>query len=263
MSTQQNTTALTGETALVTGGTKGIGKAIADRLAQAGATVIVTARNKPDASFEHDFIAADLLDAKDVARLAQTVKERVGTLDILIDNIGGLTTPGGGFSTLTDEHWEQELQFNLLAAIRLDRALLPGMLEKKSGVVIHISTGTSLYPLWDINAAYAVSKAALNAYSKTLANEVTGKGVRVVTVSPGAVHTEMMENFIQGYAKDSGITPKAAEENLLSKFGGVPMGRMAQPEEIANLVAFVASPAASYITGVNYRVDGGAIPVVI
>lgn len=132
---------LTGKTVLVTGGTKGIGKAIADRLLQAGARVIVTARNAPEESnFDHHFIAADLTQAGQVTRLAEDINEKFGGIDILIDNIGGLTTPGGGFSALTDQHWESELQLNLLSAIRLDRALLPKMLERKSGVIIHMSS---------------------------------------------------------------------------------------------------------------------------
>jgi NAD(P)-dependent dehydrogenase (short-subunit alcohol dehydrogenase family) len=255
-------TSLEGKTALVTGGTKGIGKAIADRLAEAGAKVIVTARNKPEDLTIHNFIATDLTNPKKVNDFAKEVNEKFGTIDILINNIGGLTTPGGGFSTLTDEHWENELQFNLLAAIRLDRELLPKMLEQKSGVIIHISTVSALYPLWDLNMAYAVSKAALNSYSKALATEVGSKGVRVLTVSPGPVKTPMMVEFLQDYATTSGITFEEASQNLMSKVGGIPMGRMGDPEEIAALVHFLVTPAASYITGSNYVIDGGSIPVV-
>jgi len=254
---------LKGKTALVTGGTKGIGKAIADTLANAGATVIITARNHPDETDSgHHFIAADLTQPEHVSRLVQEINEKFEGIDILIDNIGGLTTPGGGFSTLTDQHWESELQLNLLAAIRLDRALLPKMLEKKNGVIIHISTGASKQPLWELNMAYAVSKAALNCYSKALANEVTGKGVRVLTVSPGAIKTPPMEQVIKDFATAYGLTVEEAFEKLMSRIGGVPMGRMGEPSEVASLVHFLVSPAASYLTGTNYHIDGGAYPVV-
>jgi len=187
---------LEGKIALVTGGTKGIGKAIADRLAQGGAKVIITARNNPDeAGLQHHFIAADLTQPQQVANLTTEIDEKFGGIDILINNVGGLTTPGGGFSALTDEHWENELQLNLLAAIRLDRVLLPKMLEKKSGVIIHISSVAARQPLWNFNMVYAVSKSALNTYSKALATELASKGVRVLTVSPGATKTPPMQKI--------------------------------------------------------------------
>jgi NAD(P)-dependent dehydrogenase (short-subunit alcohol dehydrogenase family) len=252
---------LKGKTALVTGGTKGIGKAIADKLAQSGAKVIVTARNQPKQTVHH-FIQADLTQSEGTVKLVKEINEQFGSVDILINNVGGLTTPGGGFSTLTDEHWNNELQYNLQVAIRLDRELLPKMIEQKSGVIVHISTGASLQPMWDINMAYAVSKAALNAYSKTLASEVGSKGVRVLTVSPGAIKTQAMMDFIKGLADNAGIAYEDAVQHLIAKIGGVPLGRMGEPEEIAEMVNFLVSPAASYITGVNYGVDGGALPVV-
>ncbi|WP_449398632.1 SDR family oxidoreductase [Chryseobacterium wanjuense] len=262
MTTQKNKSDLTGKIALVTGGTKGIGLAIANRLAESGAKVIVTARHQPKENLEHYFIASDLTIAEDVSRLTEQITEKFGTVDILIDNIGGLTTPGGGFSTLTDKHWEDEIQFNLLAAIRLDRSILPKMIEQKSGVIIHISTGSSKLPIWDINMAYAVSKAALNSYSKALSTEVARHGIRVLTVLPGAVKTPMMIEFVEGIAKSAGISVEEATAGLFSKIGGVPLERMGEPEEIAELVNFLASPAASYMTGSTYAVDGGGTPTV-
>ncbi|MBL4675634.1 MAG: SDR family NAD(P)-dependent oxidoreductase, partial [Mucilaginibacter sp.] len=172
MENNQILTDLKGKRALVTGGTKGIGKAIADELAQAGAIVVVSARNQPDSDNIHHFIAADLTKAGDVAKLEQEINQKFGGIDILINNVGGLTTPPGGFSALTNEDWESELQLNLLAAIRLDRIFLPGMIEQKNGVVIHISSVAAKQPMWNLNMAYAVSKAALNSYSKSLATEL-------------------------------------------------------------------------------------------
>lgn len=256
-------TALKGKTALVTGGTKGIGKAIADRLAEAGATVIVTARNHPgETDLKHHFIAADLSGSADIAKAVNEINEKFGRVDILINNMGGLSSPSGGFRVLTDEHWNNELQLNLLAAIRLDKALLPEMLEQKSGVIIHISSTSGMQPLWEVNMPYAVAKAALNAYSKTLANEVAGKGVRVLTVSPGPVKTDAMENFLKEMSKTLGITVDEMAQNLMDKIGGIPTGRMGDPKEIAELVNFLVSPGASYITGANYVIDGGAFPIV-
>ena len=254
---------LEGKTALVTGGTKGIGKAIADRLARAGAKVVVTARNLPSHRDENrHFIAADMDSPEGTEAVVKEVTEKFGAVDILIDNVGGLTSPGGGFSTLTDAHWENELRFNLMSTIRLDRELLPGMIEKKSGVIIHISSVSGKLPLWEFNMAYAVSKAALNSYSKALANEVASKGVRVLTVSPGGTATEPMIRFMEQFAGSSGATANEVYKTLSDKLGGLPMGRMAEPEEVASLVGFLVSPAASYLTSANYMIDGGAISVI-
>ena len=253
---------LQGKTALVTGGTKGIGRAIADRLAQAGAKVIISARNEPEDAGSHHFIAADFKNAENTTKLAKEIDEKFGGIDILINNVGGLTTPPGGHSTLTDELWENELQLNLLAAIRLDRILLPKMIEKKNGVIIHISSVAGKQALWNLNMAYAVSKAALNSYSKALSNELASKGVRVLTVAPGATKTPPMVKFIEDYAKATGITYEEAYNQLLAQVGGIPMGRMAEPEEVASLVNYLVSPEAGYLTGAIYAIDGGSLPVV-
>jgi NAD(P)-dependent dehydrogenase (short-subunit alcohol dehydrogenase family) len=260
---QAYNTELEGKIALVTGGTQGIGKAIADRLAQAGAKVIITARNQPaDTEQSYHFVAADLSTSAGVTKVANEVASLFGGVDILINNMGANTFPGGGFSTLTDEYWEQALQVNLLSSVRLDRALLPKMLERRNGVIIHISSTTGKFPIWESTMAYTTAKAALNAYSKTLATEVTGQGVRVVTVSPGLTRTQAMATFLGDLAKDAGITVEEMTQNLFARVGGVPMGRMAAPEEIAELVQFLVSPKASYITGANYAIDGGNFPVV-
>ncbi|OOQ61612.1 SDR family oxidoreductase [Mucilaginibacter pedocola] len=254
---------LKGKRALVTGGTKGIGRAIADKLASEGAEVIVSARNNPnDPELRHHFIAADLTDATQAAKLVEEVNEKFGVIDILINNVGGLTTPPGGHSTLTDEHWESELQLNLISGIRLDRLFLPGMLAQQSGVIIHISSVAGKQALWNLNMAYAVSKAALNSYSKALATELAPKGVRVLTVAPGATKTPPMEKFITDYASSVNISVEEAFGQLMAQVGGIPMGRMAEPEEVASLVHFLVSPAAAYLTGSIYAIDGGSLPVV-
>jgi NAD(P)-dependent dehydrogenase (short-subunit alcohol dehydrogenase family) len=261
--TQHLNTDLNGKRVLVTGGTKGIGKAIADQLTMAGAQVIVTARNQQaEAGNSHHFIAADLTKSQDVTLLKQRIDENFGGIDILINNIGGVTAPGGGFSTLTDADWEKELQLNLLTTIRLDREFLPDMLEKQNGVIIHISSLNGRMPQWSLSMAYSVSKAALNAYSKTLSLEVASKGIRVLTVAPGVTKTRSMEKAIEDYAISTGLSFEDASDKMLTQLGGIPMGRMADPEEVAALVHFLVSPAASYLTGTIYSIDGGSIPVV-
>jgi len=259
---QQYNQELAGKIALVTGGTKGIGKAIADRLAQAGATVITTARNHPGESLEHHFIAADLSNSVGVKKAAIEIIEKFGKVDILVNNAGGLSHPPGGFSVLSDEHWDNELQINLLAAVRLDKALLPGMIDQKSGVIIHISSISALQPMWETNMIYGITKSALNTYSKTLSGEVASKGVRVLTVSPGPVNTGGMEEFLQDLSKNLGITYEQMTQKMMDSLGGIPMGRIAEPREVAELVGFLVSPRAAYLTGSNYKIDGGTIPVV-
>ena len=257
------TKVLSGKVALVTGGTKGIGKAIADELALLGATVIVSARSKPGEDVKHSFIAADLTKPEDNQQLAEKIIERYQALDILINNVGGTSAPAGGFSALSDEDWENDLQLNLLSAIKLDKALVPLMIERNTGVVIHISSLNGKLPLYASNFSYGVTKAALNNYSKALANEVASKGVRVITVSPGMVKTTAMETFLSNYGTSIGKNQDETAQLIMNNLGGVPLNRLARPEEIANLVGFLVSPKASYITGTNYVIDGGTIPTTI
>jgi NAD(P)-dependent dehydrogenase (short-subunit alcohol dehydrogenase family) len=260
---QQTEQSLAGKIALVTGGTKGIGKAIAARLAAAGATVIITARNQPDeVELPYLFIAADLSRPEDATQVAEKITAQFGGVDILINNMGANTFPGGGFNALGDQHWDQAFQVNLFSAVRLDKALLPHMLTRKNGVIIHISSTTGQFPIWESTMAYTSAKAALNAYSKALSDEVAPQGVRVVTVSPGLTKTEAMSNFLDDLAKNAEISVEEMTQNLFNRVGGVPLGRMAQTEEIAELVYFLVSPKASYITGANYHIDGGNFPVV-
>jgi NAD(P)-dependent dehydrogenase (short-subunit alcohol dehydrogenase family) len=252
---------LIGKVALVTGGTKGIGKAIAERLSEAGAIVVVTARSRPaETQTKHHFIAADLTIAKETDKVVSEVKEKFGSIDILVNNMGGSTSPSGGFGSLTDEHWENDLQLNLQSAVRIDRAILPQMVDKKSGVIIHISSVTGTLPVYQSLGGYAVAKAALNNYSKSLSKEFSPQGIRVATVSPGMVKTDTMDAYLQSLAETSGLSIEQVTQNLMESLGGIPLGRMALPEEIAELVGFLVSPKASYITGVNYIIDGGSNP---
>lgn len=254
---------LSGKIALVTGGTKGIGKAIADELVEKGATVIVTARTQPTETLEQQFIAADLTESADIANLAKEILNQYQKIDILINNVGGTSAPAGGFNALSEKDWENDLQLNLLSAIKLDKVFVPLMTAQNSGVVIHISSLNGKLPLYASNFSYGVTKAALNNYSKALANEVALNGVRVITVSPGMVKTTAMESFLNSYGASIGKNIEETSQLVMQSMGGVPMNRLAKPEEIANLVGFLVSPKASYITGTNYLVDGGTIPTLL
>ncbi len=255
-------TMLKGQVALVTGGTKGIGKAIAENLTRNGAQVVVTARNAPGESVEgQHFIAADLRFADAAGSIATEVLERYGKIDILVNNAGANLSPGGGFQALSDEHWHNDWELNFMSVVRMNKALLPAMISQKSGVIINISTGAAKQPIWDMTMSYSAAKAALNTYSKALATELAPQGIRVNVVSPGLVRTELMMDFVENLAKSAQSTVDDTYKAMMDKVG-VPMGRMAEPEEIAGLVGFLVSQDAKYITGVNYSLDGGAAPTV-
>lgn len=254
---------LFGKIALVTGGTKGAGKAIAERLKAAGATVVITARNRPDLQDpDLHFIPADLSKPEGTAHVARETLERYGRLDILINNLGSSETPGGGFAALNDEDWESTISTNLFAPVRLDRAFLPQMLEKGSGVIIHIASIQGRLPLYDATLPYAAAKAGLINYSKGLSKEVTAKGVRVLTVSPGWIKTENVKHFLERIAKSSNFSIEEAQQSVIDALGGIPAKRPAEPEEVAELVGFLASPRAKYLSGSEFVIDGGTIPTI-
>lgn len=252
-----------GKRVIVTGGTKGAGEAIVRRMAAAGAEVITTARSAPEAAdLPAHFIPADLTTMEGVEALSQSIDRVWDRVDILIHNLGGSNSPGGGFAALTDERWLDELNLNLLSAVRLDRALVPGMIAHAKGVVIHISSIQRKLPLPESTTAYAAAKAALTTYSKALSKELGPKGVRVTSISPGWIYTTASEDLVKRIAESGGTTEEAARQSILASLGGIPIGRPAWPWEIAELVAFLASGRAASIHGTEYVIDGGTLPVI-
>ncbi|GAB1822763.1 oxidoreductase [Herbidospora sp. RD11066] len=247
---------LDGRLALVAGGTKGTGAAVVDRLKAAGAEVVAVARSAPPGSAADRVVVADLA----APGAADEIAAQVPAPDILVHVAGGSSAPGGGFAALDDATWRQELDLNLLAAVRLDRALVPGMLAKGRGAVVHVSSIQARMPLWNGTLGYAAAKAALRAYSLGLANELAPRGVRVNTVSPGGIHTPSADRLAARLSAQFGGDLDAAWASLYDSLGGIPLGRFAEPHEVAEVVGFLVSDAAASVVGADYVVDGGTVP---
>ncbi|MCZ4257018.1 SDR family oxidoreductase [Sulfitobacter sp. G21635-S1] len=251
---------LEGKRALVTSGTRGAGAATVRLFEELGARVLTTARTRPPQMPKTQFMAADLTTAEGCAHVAEAVQDRLGGVDIIVHMLGGSSAPAGGYQALDDAEWQREIDLNLMPAVRLDRALLPGMQTQGSGVVIHVTSIQSQLPLPEATTAYAAAKAALSTYSKSLSKQVSPNGVRVVRVSPGWIETESAVDLAKRLAAEHGVDLQKGKQIIMDSLGGVPIGRPSKPEEIANLIAFIASDRAGTITGTEYVIDGGTVP---
>lgn len=253
---------LTGKKVLVTGGTKGAGRAIFESLKSAGAIVITTARNIPDDMDAGCVIAADLSSIEGCKTVVTETIQRLGGIDILVNCAGGSDAPAGGALALEEEHWAAELNLNLMAAVRLDKGFLPLMIAQGSGVIVHISSIQRVLPLYESTLGYGAAKAALSNYSKGLSNEMASKCIRVNSVAPGGIKTKATDRMAQRFSEQMAISIEEAWQKIMGMLGGVPMGRFAEPQEIADVITFLVSDKAKYITGTEIRVDGGTVPTI-
>ena len=241
---------LIGRRALVTGGTRGIGAAIAQRLLDAGAKVVVSARTPRDETPSGaTFVAGDVRSADGLKTLAAEALSALGGLDILVNNAGGSRFFAGGAATIPDEDWQDVLALNLVSAVRLTNAVLPALRESKAASIVNISSTAATMPFGPF-AHYCAAKAALDMYSRTLAGELAPGGIRVNVVTPGPVVTPGGEEVRKEFSAGMGVPDDAFVQH-------VPLGRLGAPDDVAEVVALLVSDRGKWLTGVNYRVDGG------
>ncbi|MGW2342828.1 SDR family NAD(P)-dependent oxidoreductase [Streptomyces sp. NPDC001661] len=253
---------LNGKTALVTGASRGIGLAVVRALAAEGVRVVAAARNPtPElAAAGAKAVAVDLSDPASAEHLVTEALAELGGLDILVNNVGGGDGGlNGGFLGLTDAQWAQVLDLNFFAAVRVTRAALPALTAARGSVVNVSSMGARVPHSGPV--AYTTAKAALTALGKALAEEFGPRGVRVNTVSPGPVRTDMWESPT-GYGAELAAAMGVPHADLLAGLPGATgmlIERLVEPDEVAALVAYLGSPRAAATTGTDHLVDGGAV----
>ena len=259
---------LQGKVVLVTGASKGIGKAIAEAFAVEGSTVVLNARHQQDLEQVTQeiqqrggnalAIAADVMKADEIQHLVQQAIARFGTIHVLVNNVGG-TDAFASFEELSDEDWINVFQLNVLSTVRLTRAILPSMQQQQWGRIINISSESGTQPD-PFMPHYNAAKAAINNLTKSLSKAYAQDGILVNTVSPAFIKTPLIEQLLTAQAKENGITPQEAEQAFLRQSRPhIELGRPGTPEEVAAAVVFLASKAASFINGSNLRVDGGSV----
>ncbi|GAA0527471.1 SDR family oxidoreductase [Paractinoplanes ferrugineus] len=249
-----------GKTAIVTGASKGIGLAVVRALAGAGATVLAAARSRTSEletlaeAGGVRWVGADLTDPAAPAALLEAAG---GAVDVLVNNVGAAPTRTGGFLSVSDAEWQRTLELNLLSAVRMTRAVLPSMLERRSGAIVTVASLNASLPD-PLVIDYSAAKAALVSFSKALSKEVAAKGVRVNTVSPGPVETDLWlggAGVAATVSAEAGLRP---EEVVAGALAQIPSGRFSTPDEVAQAVLFLAG--AGNITGSDLVVDGGMRP---
>ena len=252
---------LTGKVAFVTGGSKGIGRAVAQELAQEGCDVVITARTQEPLEVAAREIAAmtnrkivplegDMSKHADVQRCVGAALEQFGRIDILVTCAG--SSPGGLLEDLTEEEWMSSLTLKFMGYVRTVRAVIPHMRERGEGVIVLVVGNDGLKPsYWEMTAG--VANAADINFASSVAEQYGRYGVRINTVNPGPVNTDRWDGLEKAFARDKKIEQDAAHEVALSS---IPVHRIAEPHEVAALVAFLTSPRAAMINGAHIPIDG-------
>jgi len=253
---------LVGKRALVCGASRGIGRAAAHELAALGAEVVLLARDRGQLeevratlptpqSQHHSYLALDLLERSLLGATIQKTIDQIGPINILINNTGG--PPPGALLNAEEEHLVQAFSLHLLSAHLLTQLLVPGMRESRYGRIINVLSTSVRQPLPGLGVSNTI-RAAMSSWSKTLAEELAPHGITVNNVLPGATNTDRLRAIIDGKARRGERAKEEIEEEMRRE---IPVGRFADPSEIAGAIAYLASPAAAYITGTNMCVDGG------
>lgn len=246
-------TEFTKKRAVVTGGSRGIGAAIVQRLLDGGASVVTTARTATDETpKDATFIGGDISTLQGVQTFTAAALEALGGVDIVVNNAGAARGHLGGIATIPDEEWLDALDLNYLSAVRVTNALLPALHQAGAGsAIVNISSGAALTAPPPM-AHYGAAKAALNAYGKALATELAPAGIRVTTIVPGNVLTPGADALRQDVADAMGVS-------LADTTAAIPLGRPGVPRDIAEAVAYLVSDRAQWVTGTTLTVDGGEL----
>lgn len=252
---------LEGKVAVVTGASKGIGLAVVEVLAGEGMNVVAGARTV-DALKEKERVVAmavDLVSLDGPARLVDEAAKRHGRVDVLVNNVGGVKSRLNGFLEVTDEDFERSFQLNFFTALRATRAAVAQMLEQGGGTIVNVASVNSFFHPDGFVIDYGAAKAALLNTAKALSQELGSKGIRINSVSPGPVATDLWlgeDGVAAAVGAATGVQPAAVRDSAI---GSMPTGRFTSPEEVATLVAMLASPRTANVTGANYVIDGGLI----
>ena len=262
---------LKGKVVLVTGSSKGIGRSIAAGFAREGCQVVINSRNAKEldataselrshtaAGGTIHAVASDVTEAAGAQRVVDETVSRFGTIHVLVNNAGGVGR-FGSFEDLTDDEWLGAFTLNVLSAVRVTRASLPYMQKQKWGRIINISSESGVQPD-PMMPHYNASKAAMNNLTKSLSKAYGKDNILVNTVSPAFIRTPLLDGMLEEQARARGITFDEAEQAMLREFRpNILLGRAGKSDETAGIVVFLASDHATFITGSNFRVDGGSV----
>jgi NAD(P)-dependent dehydrogenase (short-subunit alcohol dehydrogenase family) len=246
---------------LITGSTGGIGLESARLLAAEGATVVTSGRrDEAPGVGETLHVAAELSRAGEPERLVREVEEKLGRVDCLVNNVG--LAVQRSFDEVTDAQWDELWQLNVMSYVRAIRAVLPGMRKRRAGVIVNVSSTAGKRPSASM-PDYSVTKAAVLSLSRLIADVYAKDGIRCNAITPGPTATEAWLAAGGLADQQAARSGKTRDEVLAAVGGGRPLGRLAEPEEIAAVIAFLCSPRAGYVTGAAWSADGGTVPIII